>query len=68
MRCSAEHIAGSDLARDISALREIFQIPRERSGIAGNINHTLGLHLRDGLNKLLAAALPRRVENHNIHR
>ena len=68
MRCSAEHIAGSYFSCDISAIREIFQIARERRGVAGNINHTLGLHLRDGLNKLLTASLPRRVENHNIRR
>ena len=66
MRRSREEVDGGRFFDFISKLLERGAVACERRGVAGDIHYPVGSHACGGFNRLLRAALARRVEDYHL--
>lgn len=66
MRCPREQINGCRFFDFISKLLERGAVARERRWVAGDVYYPVGSHACGGFNRLLRAALARRVEDYYL--
>ena len=61
-----EHIYGSVLFDIVAKLTEDFAVTGKSCAVAGHINHSVGVHIRNCFENISAATLSRWVEDNNI--
>ena len=66
MRCPREKIDGCRFFDFVAQLFEHGAVARERRWVAGDIHYPVGSHACGGFNRLLRAALARRVEDYYL--